>query len=117
MIWKLFAIVILRTAADLSFKASVFGIRLSPGSGLGKSILQVLSRPFLWIGLILGAANVVVWSSALQSFDLSYAYPFLSFSFVTIIIGGRVFFNETLDRYKTLGVACITLGSLLLFLQ
>lgn len=117
MIWKLFAIVILRTSADLSFKASVFGIRLSPGSGLGAAIIKVLSRPFLWMGLVLGAANVLVWSSALQTFDLSYAYPFLSFSFVTIIIGGRVFFNETLDRYKTIGVACITLGSLVLLLQ
>jgi len=117
MIWKLFAIVILRTASDLSFKAAVFGIHLSPRKGLGSAIANVLRRPFLWAGLVLGAANVVVWSSALQSFDLSYAYPFLSFSFVTIIIGGRVFFNETLDRYKTLGIVSITLGSLILFLQ
>ncbi|NBV82933.1 hypothetical protein EBR57_02270 [bacterium] len=117
MIWKLIAIVILRTAADLSFKASVFGLHISPRAKLGRTVLKIISRPFLWMGLVLGALNVVVWSSALQDFDLSYAYPFLSFSFVTIIIGGRVFFNETLDRYKAIGVTCITIGSCLLLLQ
>lgn len=117
MIWKLVAIVILRTSSDLFMKGAVNGVDISPKSGILSGVMTVLLRPMLWIGLILGAANVVVWSSALQDFDLSYAYPFLSFSFVTIIIGGRVFFNERLDRFKILGVISITIGSMLLLFQ
>lgn len=117
MIWKLIAVVFLRTASDLSFKGAVHGIHIPRNRALGRTILQILLKPLLWVGFLLGVANVFVWTSALESFDLSYAYPFLSFSFVTIILGGRIFFNETLDRYKLLGVISITIGSLLLFIS
>jgi undecaprenyl phosphate-alpha-L-ara4N flippase subunit ArnE len=117
MIWKLVMIVLLRTAADLSFKGAVHDVNISPRSGLWIALGSILRRPLLWVGLALGAANVVAWSTILQHVDLSYAYPFLSFSFVAIIIGGRVLFKETLDSYKIWGVVCITAGSMLLLLQ
>lgn len=114
--WKLFAIILLRSASDLSFKGAISGCVGSDRSPIGW-VVHWVSRPLLWVGLVLGTLNVVVWSSALKTFDLSYAYPFLSFSYVTIILGGRLFFNETLDRYKTIGVCIITMGSLLLLFQ
>ncbi len=117
MIWKLIAVVMLRTASDLCMKGAVHRVDISPRAGLFRALGLVLMRPLLWIGLALGAANVMAWSSALKSFDLSYAYPFLSFSFVSIIMGGRIFFGEHLDRYKIMGVAFITVGSLLLLIQ
>lgn len=74
------------------------------------------ANPLLWLGLVLSGVNMLAWTSTLESFDLSYAYPFLSVSYVTIIFSGWVFFNETLDRNKLIGVFFISLGACALFL-
>jgi multidrug transporter EmrE-like cation transporter len=116
MIWKIVAVIVLRTASDLAFKGAMSRIQLNSIRAIIPALRQALRAPLLWIGFLLGLGNVAMWSSTLQDFDLSYAYPFLSFSFVTIILGGWFFFGEHMDRYKIGGITCITIGSLLLLI-
>ncbi|NBV41345.1 hypothetical protein EBR96_01050 [bacterium] len=114
--FKLLSIIVIRTISDVSFKAAMHrsvGIRASAW----ERVRFLLTTPFFWSGVLFGILNVLVWASVLREFDLSFAYPFLGFSFVTIILCGKFFFNETLDRYKVMGIVCISIGSVLLFLQ
>ena len=41
---------------------------------------------------------------------LSHAYPFVSFSFVLVLISSAVFFHEPLTWPKLVGMACIVAG-------
>ena len=116
MIWTLFLAVILRTVADVSLKKSVHNLNFTCMKSTKTNICCLFKNPFLWLGSSLGLLNVFVWSYSLKQFDLSYAYPFLSISYITIMICGWIFFKETLDLYKLIGIGFIFVGTGLLFL-
>jgi uncharacterized membrane protein len=56
-----------------------------------------------------GAA--LAWMAALSRFDLNYAYPFMSLSFVCVLILSSLFLGEPLTLGRTLGVALIVAGT------
>ena len=111
----IFAIVI-RTFTDVFFKAAVNNIDFSAQHSLKKNIIKLLSNPFLWLGIIFGFLNLVAWLYSLKFFDLSYAYPFLSISYIGIILMGKFIFKEHLDKDKLIGIVFISLGAMVLFL-
>ena len=113
---KLVLAIIVRTIADVSFKAAVHRLDFDSFSTLGTNIKRLALSPFLWMGGAFGVVNVILWTSCLETFDLSYAYPFLSLSYVTIMISGKLFFDETLDWHKVVGIFFIGLGACALFL-
>jgi multidrug transporter EmrE-like cation transporter len=72
--------------------------------------LRLFFSPWMltaWAGVGLAA---VCWVYALTKFELSRAYPFMSSTFVLVLIGSAVFFNESLSTYKVLGLALIIAG-------
>lgn len=116
MYLKLLLVIIVRTCTDICFKMAVNHLQFSSFITIGQSVRKMLVNRYLWLGLFFGAANMVAWSFSLQDFDLSYAYPFLSVSYITIILSGKVLFKEHLDRNKVIGIVFISLGALVLFL-
>jgi len=52
----------------------------------------------------------LTWIAAMSKFPLGYAYPFVSLSFVLIVVLSSVFFNETITPLKIIGVIMILLG-------
>ena len=50
------------------------------------------------------------WMAAMTKFDLSYAYPFMSLSFVLVLILSALFFHETVTLAKVLGIIFIMAG-------
>lgn len=50
------------------------------------------------------------WAATLTKFELSYAYPFTSLSFVLVFFAGVFLFNEEFNWYKVVGLAFIILG-------
>lgn len=113
---KLLIAIIIRTASDLSFKAAVHRLNFSSFSAVVPSIMKAIVNPFLWLGLSLGICNMLMWMLILESFDLSYAYPFLSICYISIILGGKFIFKEHLDKYKVIGILFISAGAMVLFL-
>jgi len=65
-----------------------------------------------WVLSCLAAAFLafLMWVAALSKFELSYAYPFMSLSFVLVLILSGVLFHEGLTLSKIMGVACIIVG-------
>jgi multidrug transporter EmrE-like cation transporter len=56
----------------------------------------------------LGAS--VTWGAALTKFELSFAYPFMSLSFVLVLLLGVALFSEAMSAYKVIGVVLICAG-------
>lgn len=73
-------------------------------------MLQLLLNPWVLSGLIAAFGASISWMLAMTKLDLNYAYPFVSLSFVLIVISGAVFFNESLNTWKILGAMLIVAG-------
>jgi multidrug transporter EmrE-like cation transporter len=116
MHYLLFATVLFRTCTDLCFKASVNKLHFHSISCLIKNIPKLIVTPFLWVAFILALINISLWSLSLCYFDLNYAYPFTSMSYVLIMIAGKIFFKEKLDKNKIIGIVFIAIGALFLML-
>lgn len=80
--------------------------------------LQFLGKLLLdpWIIFSLGLAFLAAlfWMLALTKFQLSFAYPFTSLSFILIVIGSVWLFHEPLTAYKLASLGFITIGLVLL---
>jgi drug/metabolite transporter (DMT)-like permease len=112
----LIVVIIVRTLTDICFKMAVNNLHFNSVSSSVTSFVSLTKNIFLWLGLIFGLTNLIVWWLSLKYFDLSYAYPFLSISYITIIISGKVLFKEHLGKYKMAGILFISAGAVMLFL-
>lgn len=52
----------------------------------------------------------VAWALTLTRLELSHAYPFMSLSFVLVLIFSALLFNEALTAGKAIGIALIVAG-------
>ena len=109
----LIAVVCARTACDLSFKAAVQHLHFDSINSILPNLKKVLLSPFIYSGLLFGAINFLLWCFALATFDLSYAYPFLSISYLTIMIAGKFIFNEHIGLRKIIGLSFIALDNVI----
>ena len=73
-------------------------------------ILSLLANPWVLSGLAAGFAAAVCWMLALAKLDLSHAYPFISLSFVLVLLLSAMAFGEPLAWQKLAGVVLICLG-------
>jgi uncharacterized membrane protein len=72
--------------------------------------IQFLLRPFVISGFAAAGLASLFWIAALSRFQLSFAYPFMSLSFVCVVVMSILLFGETLNMYKVLGVLSICGG-------
>jgi len=73
---------------------------------LGKALLD----PFIISGF--GAAFIasLFWMSAMTKFEVSYAYPFMSISFIAVLLLSAILFNEPITLGKVIGLLLICSG-------
>jgi len=72
--------------------------------------ISMLLNPYIVIALTLTFFAGINWMIAMTKHELSYAYPFTIFSLVLVTIFSVVFFDESLDSYKLMGIVLIILG-------
>ncbi len=74
----------------------------------------VLVRLFLnpWvISCVLSAVLAMIcWMLALSKFQLTYAYPFMSLTFVLVLVLGALLFREPVTAARVAGIALIVAG-------
>lgn len=76
--------------------------------------LHFLLRPLVISGFAAAGLASLFWIAALSKFELSYAYPFMSLSFVFVVALSIVIFGESMNLYKLAGVGAICGGLVLL---
>ena len=69
-----------------------------------------LVNPWVLSALLCGVLAAFSWIAALSKLDLSRAYPFVSASFVMVIILSKLIFGESLTSFKVIGGLLIVAG-------
>lgn len=73
-------------------------------------LFGLLLDPFILSGFISAIVAAFFWMAAMTKFDLSYAYPFMSLSFVLVFFLSVWFFQEPITLHKVAGLLLIVTG-------
>jgi drug/metabolite transporter (DMT)-like permease len=73
-------------------------------------LLSVIWDPWVLSGVVAGFFAFLCWMAALTEFELSYAYPFMSLSFLLVLVLSAILFREPLTVSKVVGVGLIVAG-------
>ena len=71
---------------------------------------RLLLNPWVVSALLAALMASVSWMAAMTRLQLSYAYPFMSFTFVLVMILSGVFFHEPVTPHKIIGMGLIIAG-------
>lgn len=73
-------------------------------------LVKLLLDPFIFSGFVAAFVASLFWMAAMTKFQISFAYPFMSLSFVLVLIFSGFFLNETINASKIIGLGLIILG-------
>lgn len=104
--------VFLGVAGQLVLKTGVSNIGpLALGkSRLSRTVLSLFMSPAIGVGLALYGVGTFFWLVALSQVALGYAYPFISLSYIFILLASWWLFNEEISPVRIVGVVAICLG-------
>lgn len=77
-------------------------------------LLQLLWNPWILSGFAAAFLAALSWMAAMTKFDISYAYPFMSLSFVLVFVLSIFLFQEPVNMQKVIGFSFIVLGILVM---
>jgi multidrug transporter EmrE-like cation transporter len=77
-------------------------------------LIRSLFDPYIFSSFFSAFLASLAWMAALKEFELSKAYPFMSLSFVCVLIISFWLFKETVSVEKVIGSVLIIVGVLLL---
>ena len=69
---------------------------------------------YIWLWALSFVFATGLWLLGLQSLELSYAYPLISFGYVLVSLLSLLFFGERVDRHRWLAIAIISVGVVLI---
>jgi drug/metabolite transporter (DMT)-like permease len=75
-----------------------------------KFLISLLFDPFIFSGFISAFVASLFWMAAMTKFHISFAYPFMSTSFILVLLLSVIVLGETLTIGKILGLAFIVSG-------
>jgi len=84
-------------------------VYLNPSKIVGITF-KFFSNPLILIGLFAYLIGSVIWLTALSRTELSFAYPFVSLTYVLVFIGSWFFFGESINLLRCLGLVLIICG-------
>jgi len=107
-----FCSVVLTSYAQLIVKWRVSRAGALPVDFTRKAIFLtgLLFDPWVLTGLFGALLAGVSWMAAMTRLELSFAYPFISVSFVLVFIFSALLFHETITTPKILGMLLIIAG-------
>lgn len=104
--------IVLTVGGQLLFKWQVDSLPDFPPDWLGRvwMLAKFILRPWVVVALAMAFSASIAWIGVLGQFELSYAYPFTSLSFVFVLILSAVIFQEAITPPKVIGILLIALG-------
>jgi drug/metabolite transporter (DMT)-like permease len=78
--------------------------------GVAAVAWRIASNPRIWGGLGLYGVSLLFWLAALSQVELGYAYPFISLSYVLILVASWAIFREEVSWWRMIGVVAVCLG-------
>ena len=74
------------------------------------TLLRMATNPLVMVGIAVFGVSTILWLLALMKADLSFAFPFLSLTYIVVLFGGTVLFHEEVTLARVIGFAVIVLG-------
>lgn len=107
-----FATVLLTVYGQLIIKWQVIGAGEYPAGGYDRLhfLTTLLLNPWVISALLAAVLAALSWMVAMTKLQLSHAYPFVSLSFVLVLLLSWMLFQEPLTWQKVVGVALIVCG-------
>ncbi|KAF5417306.1 MAG: 4-amino-4-deoxy-L-arabinose-phosphoundecaprenol flippase subunit ArnE [Candidatus Methanogaster sp.] len=108
----IFGTILFTVYGQMIIKWQVSNAGAFPGDATGKIwfFLRLAVNPWVISSLCCAFLAFLCWIAAMTKFDLSYAYPFMSLSFVFVLILSASFFHEPVTMARVLGVIFIMAG-------
>lgn len=105
--------VIASTAGQTMLKTGLNKVTARGIHGALAVLVAAAGQPFIWGGLALFVGSVLLWMIALSRVELSWGYPLLGLSYVTVTLVGVFVFKEHLGIQRALGTSLVILGAFL----
>ena len=106
--------IITATTSNVIIKWVMDGVTLPEStSGQYAKALVLLLNPWVWLSIGLTLISALSWMLVMNKTSLSFAFPFLSISYVLIFIYGRIFFGELILLKFFLNIVTVYLVFLL----
>lgn len=96
---------------ELNFKAAT--MRTVPDRYLSSLLLQ----PFLWLGFLLWAIELVAWLQVLEHTPLTIAFPIMALTYAGTPLAAGIILNETLSRGQRAGAILVAVGVMVVSLS
>ena len=93
----------LTSLGNLDFSAALVG-----------SFIKIFFSPLVILGISLYFLGVFFWLYALSKVDLSFAYPFVSVSYVLVVLLSWFVLGESISYLRWIGVILICSGVFLI---
>ncbi|MDL2314434.1 EamA family transporter [Desulfovibrio sp. OttesenSCG-928-C14] len=71
---------------------------------------KLLLSPWVILAMLLTFIGGITWMLAINKFPLSYAYPWISLTYILVMGLSICLFNETLSPYKVFGTILVIAG-------
>ncbi|QRM47685.1 permease [Rhizobium sp. BG4] len=91
--------ILAETGREICFKRGATG-----------ALFADLRNKVIWLGILLWAVELVMWTRVLEEVALSVAFPLMALSYAAIALAGGIIFKETINRRHVLGIALVTFG-------
>jgi drug/metabolite transporter (DMT)-like permease len=107
--------IITATTSNVIIKWVMDGVTLPEStSGQYAKALVLLLNPWVWLSIGLTLISALSWMLVMNKTSLSFAFPFLSISYVLIFIYGRIFFGELITVHKIVATLLIFIAMIIM---
>ena len=110
--WLLLTVVLLLdTGSHLLLKSA--SMRASGADGTLRFVLALVTQPRLWLAIVAFVALFLAWMGFISLVPLSQGIMAGSITIAGVMVGGRIFFGETITPWRATSIALIAVGVLL----
>jgi len=95
----------------LKWRIEKFGSLPSSFPEKVKFLVSLLLDPVILSGFIAAFVASLAWMAAMTKFDLSHAYPFMSWNFVVVLLLSGWLLGEPVTLQRAMGVGLIVIGT------
>lgn len=96
----------------LKWQISKYGSMPAEFTAKAWFIVKLLLDPLILSGFFSAFVASLFWMAVMTKFDISYAYPFMSLSFMLVFFLSVFLFNEPITIHKVVGLVLIVAGIL-----
>jgi uncharacterized membrane protein len=102
--------IVLNSIAQILLKLGMSNISKSISSISIGSIPVLISNIYVLFGGILYGTSFIIWLYVLSKVKLSYAYPFISLSYIIVAVLGLIILKESISPVTWAGILLVVAG-------